>query len=106
MASQAMQGHIAAQLCERIDGIATELPHLSVQRLAQEIDAMRRIASQNGLTAVEEMARSLEHALAGSDGAVVVIPFLEGMRDAASSGYLDRQASQTYLAAISRRLYG
>ena len=100
------QGQIRSQLCDRIDRIATELPHLSVARLAHEVDDMRRIAAQNGLAAVEDLARSLENALAGSSGGVIAMPFLEGMRDAAECGTLDAKASQTFLAAINQRLYG
>lgn len=99
-------GEVRGQLCDRIDRIASELPHLSVARLAHEVDDMRRIAAQNGLCAVEDLARGLENALAGSNGAVIALPFLEGMRDAAECGMIDPSASRTMLAAINQRLYG
>lgn len=95
-----------ARLCDRIDRIAMELPHLSISRLAHEVDEVRRIASDYGLTPVAEIARGLESALAGSEGGVVVMPFLEVMRDAVGCERLDPVTSQTYLAAINQRLYG
>lgn len=99
-------GEVRNQLCDRIDRIASELPHLSVARPAHEVDDMRRIAAQNGLGAVEDLARGLENALAGSNGGVIALPFLEGMRDAAEYGTIDLSASRTMLAAINQRLYG
>lgn len=95
-----------AQLCDRIDRIAMELPHLSVSRLAHEIDELRRIALNVGLAPVVEIARGLESALAGSEGGVIAMPFLETMRDAVGCERADAATSQAYLAQINQRLYG
>jgi hypothetical protein len=95
---------VQAQLCERIDKIAMELPHLSIARLAGEVDELRRIAGNHGLAPVVEIARGLESALA--EGSVMVMPFLETMRDAVGCERLDAGASQAYLASINQRLYG
>lgn len=93
-------------LCERIDRIAIELPHLTVSRLAHEVDEVRRIAVNFGLSPVADIARGLESALAGSEGGVMVMPFLETMRDAVECDRLDPATSQAYLAQINQRLYG
>jgi hypothetical protein len=95
-----------AQICERIDRLAMELPHITISRLAHEVDDLRRIAGNYGLTPVVEIARGLESALAGSEGSVMVMPFLETMRDAANCDARDPATSTAYLASINQRLYG
>lgn len=95
-----------AQLCERIDQLVIELPHLSLSRLAHEIDELRRIAGNHGLAPVVEIAHRLESELATSRGGLMVASFLETMRDAVGCERLDASATQTYLAAINQRLYG
>jgi hypothetical protein len=97
---------VQAQLCERIDALATQLPHLTVSRLAHEVDALRRVAESHGLAPVVEIAHRLESELAASRGLLMVASFLETMRDAVGCERLDPAATQAYLAAISRRLYG
>ena len=97
---------VQAQLCERIDRIAAELPHITIARLALEVDELRRIAANYGLTPVVEIAHGLESELAVSDGSLMVMSFLETMRDAVGCEQLDAAATQTYLAAINQRLYG
>lgn len=97
---------IQAQLCDRIDRLAIELPHMTTSRLAHEVDEVRRIANNYGLTPVVEIARGLESALAGSDGGLMVMSFLETMRDAVGCEQPGPAATQAYLAAINQRLYG
>lgn len=97
---------VQAQLCDRIDRIAVEMPHLSVARLATEVDDVRRIAANNGLGLVVEIARRMESALAASDGGMMAMSFLETMRDAVGCDRTDPATTQTYLAAINQRFYG
>lgn len=97
---------VQAQLCERIDLLTTNLPDMTVSRLAHEVDELRRIAGQYGLTPVVEIAHGLESELANSTGAAMAMSFLEKMRDAVGCERLDAAATQTYLAAINQRLYG
>lgn len=99
-------GRAQGQICDRIDRIARELPHLTVSRLASEVDELRRIATDYGFVPVVALARGLESALAGSCGGVMILPFLETMRDAAISGRLDNQAAETFLASVNQRRYG
>ncbi|MBK8860416.1 MAG: hypothetical protein IPN48_05615 [Sphingomonadales bacterium] len=79
---------------------------MSVSRLAHEIDELRRIAGDHGLTPVVEIAHRLESELAVSRGGPMVASFLEAMRDAVGCERLDASATQAYLAAINQRLYG
>ncbi len=105
IASEAML-RTKAQICERIDRIAEQLPHLSVNQLAHQVDDLRRIARDYGLLPVEELARGLESALSGSEGGIMVLPFLESMRDAVGCNRVDAAAVQSYLAVVNQRLYG
>ena len=97
---------VQAQLCDRIDRLTMDLPHITVSRLAHEVDELRRIAGQYGLTPVVEIAHGLESELAHSAGGAMAMSFLEKMRDAVGCERLDAAATQTYLAAINQRLYG
>jgi hypothetical protein len=95
-----------AQLCDRIDVLAEQLPHMSITQLAHQVDEIRRIAREYGLLPVEELARGLESALSASDCSIMVLPFLETMRDAVGCERADAAAAQSYLAAVNQRLYG
>ena len=97
---------VRAQLCDRIDRIASEMAHLSPSQLACQIDELRRTARDHGMLPLEELARGLESALSGSEGGVMVLPFLESMRDAVGCERIDAAAAQSYLAAVNQRLYG
>ena len=97
---------IKAQLCDQIDALADQLPHLSSSQLANQVDVLRRTARDYGLLPVEELARGLESALSTSGCGVMVLPFLESMRDAVGCERVDAAAAQSYLAAVNQRLYG
>lgn len=94
------------ELCDRINGLARELPHINASKLAFAVDDIRRIARDNDLCPLAELARGLENAIAGSGGATMVLPFLEAMGDAAGCDSADPAAAQTYLAAVGLRLHG
>lgn len=95
-----------AALSEQIDRLAYELPHMKPGALAFAVDDIRRIARDNGMITVAELARSLENAIAGSSGATVVLPFLEAMSDAVGCDSLDPAATQSFLASVGLRLHG
>ena len=40
---------IKAQLCDQIDALADQLPHLSSSQLANQVDILRRTARDHGL---------------------------------------------------------
>ncbi len=97
---------VKAGLCDRIDRLARELPHINASRLAFAVDDIRRIARDNDLRPLAELARGLENAIADSGGATVVLPFLEAMGDAVGCDSADPAAAQSYLASVGLRLHG
>ena len=97
---------VRAELCDRIDQLARELPHINAARLAFAVDDIRRIARDHNLRPLAELARSLENAIADSGGATVVLSFLEAMGDAAGCECIDPSAAQSYLASVGLRLHG
>ena len=97
---------VRAKLCDRIDQIARELPYLSLHKLAFAVDDVRRIARDHGLTPLVELASGLESALSSSHDQIMVLPYLDSMRDAAGCEQLDEAATQSYLGLINQRQYG
>jgi len=93
-------------LCDRIDRIAQELPHLSLGQLCNGVDDIRRTAIDYGLDPLAQLARGLESALAESGRGTMVLPWLDTMRDAVGCERLDADASSAYLAAINVRMAG
>ena len=74
--------------------------------LAFAVDDIRRIARDNDLRPLAELARSLESSIADSGGATMVLPFLEAMGDAVGCDSIDSAATQSYLASVGLRLHG
>jgi hypothetical protein len=95
---------VRAQLCDRIDRIADQVGRIQPGRLVQEIDDIRRTARDFGLQPVADLAHGLESALARSEGAVTVLPYLDVMRDAVALEACDVAASQSFLAMVNQRL--
>lgn len=95
---------IRSRLCDRIDGIAADLPGLSLDQLCANIDEIRRTARDYGLDPLVQLARGLETALADSGRSAMVLPWLDTMRDAVGCERLDPEASAAYLAAINVRM--
>ena len=97
---------VRADLCDRIEGLARELPHLNASQVAFAVDDIRRIARNNDLRPLAELARGLEYAIAASGGAPAVLSFLEAMRDAVGCESVDPATAQSYLASVGLRLHG
>jgi hypothetical protein len=97
---------VKVDLCDRIDQLARELPHINAARLAFAVDDIRRIACDHDLRPLAELARGLENAIADSGGSTVVLSFLEAMGDAAGCDCIDPSAAQSYLASVGLRLHG
>ena len=97
---------VTADLGDRIDRLARELPHLTSSRLAFAVDDIRRVARDHNMHPLAELARGLEAALAGSGGATVVLPFLEAMGDAVGCDSADPGVTSSYLAMVGLRLHG
>ncbi len=97
---------VKAQLCDRIDRIADQLGHIPVYRIAREVDDIRRTARDHGMDVVADLAHGLETALATSQGAVTVTPYLESMRDAVACEAVSPDNAQSFLAMVNQRLWG
>jgi hypothetical protein len=93
-------------LCDRIDRIARELPHLSLGQLCTGIDDIRRTALDYGLDPLAQLARGLESALADAGRGTMILPWLDTMRDAAGCERLDAEAGSIYLASLNIRMTG
>jgi len=102
--AEAAYQQIFTGLCDRIDLLARELPHLSLGQLCTGVDDIRRTAAAYNIDPVAQLARGLETALARAGGLGMAIAWLDVMRDAATSGRMDRLASEAYLASLSIRL--
>ena len=98
--------NVRSGLCDRIDTLAHDLPHLSTGQLCRGIDDIRRTALTYGLDPLVQLARGLETALADANSAGVVLPWLDTMRDAAGCERLDADASAAFLASINIRMAG
>lgn len=97
---------VRAGLCDRIDGIASTLASQSHARLCENVHIVRRIAIDHGFLPLAQLARGLESAMAAGERSVMILSYLDMMRDAAGCERLDAQASEAYLAAVSVRLAG
>jgi hypothetical protein len=73
---------VKAELGDRIDRLARELPHINACQLSAAVDDIHRIARNNKLMTLADVTRGLENAIADSGGAAMVLPFLEAMGDA------------------------
>jgi len=91
------------KLCDRIDRIAIALPRMTMASLGTEVDGVRRFAREYGFFPTAEIAGALESAL-GLDDPVMVLPYLDMMREAAGCESCGDAAGETFLASISVRM--
>jgi hypothetical protein len=73
---------IRSDLLRRIDGLAGERGHLSAPRLQEEVDSIRHIARSFHFDEVEGLAGTLQSALSLHGLGLVVLSYLDLMRDA------------------------
>jgi hypothetical protein len=94
------------ELADRIDRIATALPHMTTASLAFAIDDIRRAASSHDLRPLAALARGLENAIAESSGATMILPYLEAMSDAVACDSIDPAVASIFLASVGLRIHG
>lgn len=94
---------IRAQLADRIEGLVEQAERLPTARIAAEVNEVRRMAADHGLSAVAQLAHVLSSRLGNGSGAISTRPFLEAMRDAAGCDLAGPQVSAAYLAALGQR---
>lgn len=73
---------VRADLIRRIDGLAGQRGHLSVPRIHDEVDQIRHIARAFHFDTVESLAGTLQSALSLHGLGLVVLSYLDLMRDA------------------------
>lgn len=95
---------IRNDLLDRIDAIAADSGRINLAALLEQVYAIRRIARQYGLDAVEGLASMIETATAYHGHGSVIISYLDLMRDAVGSEDQDEQVRMAYTAALSLRL--
>jgi hypothetical protein len=93
-----------AEMCARIDTIARAMMHLSPDRLADELDGIRRTADRHGMAPVLTVVHAMEYALARGERGPMVLSWLDTLRDACDCDRIDSAASEAFAAAISVRL--
>lgn len=97
---------VRAELGDRIDRLAKELPHMTTSSLVGAVDEIRRTASDYNLRPLADLARGLENAISESSGATMVLPFLEAMSDAVTCESIDPAVASSFLASVGLRLHG
>lgn len=95
---------VRSDLLNRIDAIASQSSHLKLAALCEQVDAIRHIARVYQLQPVEEMASTLESALAMDGHGAMILSYLDLMRDAVDCEAVGPHVSGTYLAAMSLRM--
>jgi hypothetical protein len=95
---------IRSDLIQRIDAIAAAPGKIRLAPLCEQIDAIRRIARQHGLEAVESLASMLETATAYHGHGPVILSYLDLLRDAVDCNEQGDEVRAAYTAAMSLRL--
>lgn len=79
---QDSRGIVRTDLIRRVDGLAGQRGHLSVPRIHDEVDQIRHIARAFHFDSVESLAGTLQSALSLHGLGLVVLSYLDLMRDA------------------------
>lgn len=95
---------VRAGLYERIEALEAGLDQLSDWEIAEQIDAVRHIAHDHGLRALEDMAHGCVAVLAWSPGPAAIRPWLEALHEALGVESLDPGAVRAWLAALGHRV--
>lgn len=95
---------LTSDLNQRIDLIGARLGRAATGELAAELDAIRRIAMANGLTAAVCIVHAVESALAAGQRGPMIADGLSLLQDAIACGRTDRRSDAAFAAAASIRL--
>ncbi len=95
---------IREDMLRRIDAIANISGRIKLSALLEQVDAIRRIARQHGLEAVEGLASMIETATAYHGHGPIILSYLDLMRDAIGCEDQDEDVRAAYTAALSLRL--
>jgi hypothetical protein len=95
---------IRADLMQRIVALDSRADQGRAGDLAQDLDAIRRIAQANNLQPAVSVAHVLDAALARGERGPLIHGWLEVLRDSIGCDRADRPACDAYVAACSVRL--
>ena len=95
---------VRSDLLDRIDAIASQSGHLRLAALCDQVDAIRHIARVYKLDPLEQMASSLESALAMDGHGAMILSYLDLMRDAVECQAIGPHVAAAYLGAMSLRM--
>jgi len=95
---------IRADLMQRIVALDSRADQGRAGDLAQDLDAIRRIAQANGLQPAVSVAHVLDAALARGERGPLIHGWLDILRDAIGCERIDGPTCDAYLAACSVRL--
>lgn|SRR5690242_8375508 len=93
-----------ADLVQRIIALDLRASTGHAADLAQDLDAIRRIAQAAGMQPAVSVAHVLDAALARGERGPLVRGWLEVLRDAVGCGRADAPTCEAYVAACSVRL--
>lgn len=93
-------------LAQRLVVLGDRARHQSRNILAEEIEAIRRVAAANGMFPAASVAHALEMALGRGERGPLIEGWIAVLRDAVLSDRQDREAGDIFAAACSIRLVG
>jgi hypothetical protein len=95
---------VRADLVQRVAALDLRTASGRTCDLAQDLDAIRRIAQANGMQPAVSVAHVLDAALARGERGPLIRGWLDILRDAIDCDRIDAPACDAYLAACSVRL--
>lgn len=95
---------IRADLMQRIAALDSRADRERTRDLAQDLDAIRRIAQASGLQPAVSVAHVLDAALARGERGPLIHGWLDILKDAIGCERIDGPTCEAYLAACSVRL--
>ncbi|MGN6269060.1 MAG: hypothetical protein ACTHM0_04105 [Sphingomonas sp.] len=93
-----------ADLAQRIAALDLSAGHRRAADLAEDLDAIRRIAQAAGMQPAVSVAHVLDAALARGERGPLIHGWLEVLRDAIGCDRADQPTCDAYVAACSVRL--
>jgi hypothetical protein len=93
-----------ADLAQRIAALGVNAGHRRAADLAEDLDAIRRIAQAAGMQPAVSVAHVLDAALARGERGPLIHGWIEVLRDAIGCDRADQPTCDAYVAACSVRL--